>query len=541
MVYMGEKSSTKSVPKSVQRELNARDGQIELLQEELATVRAMMDYDELGWTSLGNFDSMPGPSLQQNKADSIKIREMAVGAPLIKRALALRHSYIWSKGIIVPGIDDDPGIRDGVGADEPEKPKKRGRPTKEQTASKQLEEFWRKPLNQKAIASSEAHEQMEKAAGTDGVYLLLGDEETKELRSIPLYEITGFLTNPNFNDEIWAYRRAWQPDPNSTTVRVRWIYTDQFTGQRATQINDGTTSNAVERNWTILDQWVNKQVGWPLGTSDALPAIQYARTYIELIQDGRKMTNSLAKLVGKVKSVSKSNSNAVGVKFGSGGAGQVGTYGEGQDIDIFQAAGKTYDFNGLRPIAALVATGLEVSIVHLLSDPGAAGSSYGSAANLDTPTKRAMVARQNLWAAYIERVVLWGTGQKLNVSFPSLDDPDPYREIQARVLGWGTGLVHEDEMRPEILKSLGIQSRHDAAPDGVMLPNNSDAQTKLAGDSAVATQAASPDQGQSNGTGGGGSTAADDQRTDTIESLMGIMQATSLIERLEAALSKLEN
>lgn len=510
----------------IESELAAYSGENEILREELDSVKAMMAYDEQGWTAISGITGQgaPGLSLGTLKSSSAQIREYAVGNPLIKRGLGLRYSYVWSKGVQIPGVNEETG--------------KRGRPSK-------LEKFYRHPVNQASFFSDSAHQAMELAAGTDGCFLLLGEEATKVVRPIPVSEIAGVYVNPEFSGEIWAVLREWNPNPDSpNTVRRRWYYSDQFTGTKKQSIQDEQGRTVpVDNKHTLIDFWANRQVGWPYGVPDALAAMGYVRQYTELMMNGKTMTDALARFASKVKVGSKAGANNVGVKLGNGGAGQAAVIGEGNEMDIFSAAGKTYDFNGIRPVASLVATALEVSIIHLLSDPGAAGSSYGSASNLDLPTKRAMVARQNLWKAFIERVVKWGTGDELNVSFPSLDDPDPYREAQVVALAWNSGTVHEDEVRPRMLEVANLTSRHQKAPEGVLVPNNENslARQDIDADGTPATTA-SPDQGQSGDISGtaADSTVKNDQRTDGISEAINRMANMEALDRFEELVMRME-
>lgn len=297
----------------------------------------------------------------------------------------------------------------------------------------------------------------------------------------------------------------------------------------------------VNKDKVLFDQTFNSQVGWPLGVPDALAAIVWARIYSELMNHGKVMTESLAKFAFKVVQNSKKGADQVGVKTQRGGSGQTAVVGSGNDLQAVSSAGKSYDFNGIRAVAAQVATALEVSIVHLLSDPGAAGSSYGSASNLDLPTKRAMVSRQNIWLSYLKRVFKWATDEDLNITFPPLDD-DPYRALQGLALIWNTGLVAADEMRGPILDAGGITPIHNSAPEGVLLPNNKDSWERADIDpkDGPATTAASPDQGVANGSGGASSTDRNDLRTDNLGEMLNSFVNEALLERLESVADRLE-
>lgn len=510
----------------IESQIAAYSGENEILREELSSVKAMMDADAVGWTAISGIGGQgaPGLSLSTLKSSSAQIREYAVGNPLIKRGLNLRYSYVWSKGVQIPGINEETG--------------KRGRKSN-------LENFYRHPVNQDSIFSDGAHQAMEFAAGTDGCFLLLGEESSKVVRPIPISEVAGVYVNPEFSGEIWAILREWNPNPaDTTTLRRRWYYSDQFTGVKKQSIQDELgKSIPVDSKHTLIDFWANRQVGWAYGAPDALAAMGYVRQYTELMMNGKTMTDALARFASKVKVGSKAGANNVGVKLGNGGAGQAAVIGEGNEMDIFSAAGKTYDFNGIRPVASLVATALEVSIIHLLSDPGAAGSSYGSASNLDLPTKRAMVARQNLWKSFIERVIKWGAGDELNVAFPSLDDPDPYREAQVVALAWNSGTVHADEVRPRFLEVANLTSRNDKVPEGVLLPNNENSLARRDIDSdGAATTTASPDQGQSGDIAGtaADSTVKNDTRTDGLGEAISRLANMEMLEKMESLVERME-
>lgn len=505
-------------------QVKSQQGQISDLREQLDQAMMALQFEDMGWLKLTGIKSVEeGLTLEQLHGASRTTREVVAGSVLMKRAVALRVSYVWSKGVNVPGTE---------------------RSTKPGQRSKLERFFWDK-TNQKTLFSPDAKQKVETALATDGVFLLLGDKKTRKIRGVPLSDIEEVYLNPEFKGEIWAYLRRWTEVVNGKDVEKReWVFTDEYVGSLPKNLGSGANEYPVNPDKTFLDLWANQQVGWAFGVPDALPATAWVREYTTMIEAGITMTEALAKLVAKVKVKSKSGSDRVGVKMSQGGVARTATYAEGNEIDIFSSAGKTYDFNGVRPIAALIATGMEVSIIHLLSDPGAAGSSYGSASNLDLPTKRAMVSRQNMWAAFISRVVEWGSGERVDVSFPSLDDPDPYREAQLAALAWNTGLFHPEEIRNRFIQVLGISTENESAPTGVLLPNNEDSWERKDIDPSDApgtpTSSASPDQGQSNRSGGTDSGLSNDQRTDTVESMRREMAFSEQIGEMKEMMARLE-
>ena len=103
----------------------------------------------------------------------------------------------------------------------------------------------------------------------------------------------------------------------------------------------------------------------------------------------------------------------------------------------------------------------------------------------------------------------------------SIEEVDLYRKGQMLVMALNTGLFHQDEIRPALARINGIALKHESAPAGYMDPNNIDSLPRKDVDqdgsgSSTGPQAASGNQGVSDGTGGQSSTQRNDTRTDTI-------------------------
>lgn len=496
----------------------------EQFKEDLDRVNYMFAVEDRGWKLLtGSDDSEEGLSLDQLKTLSKDLREKAAVAPLHKRAIDLRYSYAFSKPFSYAGLDLD-------------KPAQ-GRPSG-------LRGFYLNAKNQRYLFGDTARREMNSAAATDGTYILIGDDIAKTVSPVKIEWISGLYVNSDNPDEILAYHLTYQrEDENGNSTEYdRWVYTDLFTGRRKQSFTRNGKQVAVERNKTIIDVKFNTQSGWTLGIPDIMAGDPYNRAYIEMINHGRVVSEALSRFISKVKVKSKKGSDNVGLKMAQGGQGQIVAYGEGNEVDVFSSAGKTYDFNGIRAVAALYATSVGVSIVHLLSDPGAAGSSYGSASNLDLPTKRSQVARQNEWAAFDQRVLKWATGKDVVVTPPSLDEVDAYREAQVVTLGWNGGAFHPEEYRNRMLRIAGVTpTETTGAPKGILIPNNAnslprrDIDTDSSG--SVPSTAASPDQGQASGTGGQDNVGRD-ERTDILANMLSTSQLDrfeQLVERMEAA------
>jgi hypothetical protein len=500
-------------------------GEHRTLIEALASIDRALRLEDENWDYLvGRATSSTGLELDEIQEISEQVRVAIVKSPIIKRALRLRQSYTWSKGINLPKTQPEK---------EADGPKRPGRRPKAETDQLAAHAAVTNPVNQANVFGETAHEELETLPFCDGQAFVLGDDSTRELRRVPLSDIDGVVTHPDFPDEVWAFRRSWQStDPSGAAKGMqRWYYLDTYTGRRRTQIKNVP----VDQKKTLLWQPFNRIGGWPLGIPDAVNVIAWAKLYSEFLKHGYVMSKALATFAFKATAPTKKSGENATLKFASAqGAGQTAVVRGAGDLTPMPTAGKGYDFASGRALAAMVATGVEVSLIHLLSDPGAAGSSYGSASNLDLPTKRAIVSRQKLWAAFFKRLLAYLGVPDAKVDFPTLEDPDFFREMQSVLAAFDSGEIHHDEIRPRLLELAQIVSKHEAPPEGVKYPNNADEEERaaqqaadLAAKSADASDATgsagkggvSRGQGKSPRTGSGKGANSNDIRSDGLERL----------------------
>lgn len=479
----------------------------ETLTESLEDVKRSLAFEDRGWSlfygsEIGEND---GITLDELHDASGKIRKDLVGIPTLGRAAELRALHVWAKGVIIPGTERSPG---------------RGAPSS-------LRTFFADRVNQENLFSDSAHIEMEHAAATDGNFLLLGENSNKRVRRIPIHEIHDVYVNPDFPEEVWAYRRVWNPGTNSEPSTF-WYYTDRFTGTKASAIRTGAGAEIdVDDRYTVLDLRFNRQIGWPLGIPDLVSAVPWARLYTQGMKRGDRVQEALSRIIFKATANTPQGVNTMAVKIaGATGAGNTLAGVQGNDITPLATAGRGYDFSSLQPIAAMVAQAAGVDVVNLLASPGAAGSSYGAAAVLSPSTKRTAIARQNLWKEYLKRVIRWATGSDAEITFPEIDEIDQYRATQASVLAHASGLIHDDEARADMLAAAGIVSLHDKVPDF----HSHDVE-----EGTVNQQTAAPDQGRSTGAGRGGN--SNDLRSDKVSETLNAIS----LDRLEELVIRMEN
>ena len=495
--------------------------QNERLEESLSQVRMILDTEDRGWSLLSkiaNGDDLEGFSLEEAQEVSKKIRPFVSGASLVSRAAALHSGYVWSKEMNIEGVK-----RTG----------KKGSPTK-------LMRFYNDPVNQEHLFSALAHEELQKGRFADGNILIGADTRDQTARVLPFNQITNLRVNPDHPSEVWMYQRTWNPQiDGSSEPRVEWYYTNRYKGAKQNTVTDGNERQPVNPYVTIIDRKFNRLPGYVLGVPDAVAGMPWSAAYEEILQYGRVVDRSLSALLYKITNKTKAGTQASAVKIaGMSGTGNAASMVEGQDIQALSTAGKGYDFSNPRPVAAMAAAAWNVSNMDLLNDSSAAGSSYGSANALVPANKNAMRLIQAEWVSLFEEILtFFGLGSP-RVWFEELDEVDPYREMQALKLGQDA--LHPEEYRGKVLDYQDIPGDPSDIPDSLLNPEVTDTSNANAG-----VQAASPDQGVSNGTGtsqsGGGGQGANDLRSDLVnESLRREMAMTELVERFEAVAARLD-
>jgi hypothetical protein len=486
-----ESSITGKTLQEYQAEFANLEFEYERAKEHLASLDIMLDNQ--GWTEiLGGALPEDGPTLEQIRFASQQLRELTAVNAHLKRGNLLRANYVLEGGIHYEGVSG------GRGA-----------------GNKNIRGFIDNAQNQREYFGVAARKKRMKARYTDGHVLWIGNDTDKTLKMVPFEKITGTLTNPEDSTEIWALRILRQVNRNNADPKLepRWIFLDEFVDKRvAASLVYEKNREMIDKNSRIFLEIANPTVGWRWGTPDALAAMAWVRQYREFLISGKKMSDAMAMLWGQYKNSQAGAQNAA-VAVGGTKQGAGGTAFGGGEYNIFNTAGKSYDFDAGRPLLAAAATSLEVSVVALASDPGAAGSSYGSAQTLDLPGRIAISAIREEIAEFDVRVLKWLGAANPTAWFDSLLDADQiYRLVQAEMLYWATGLRKPEEQKREMDKIKG-KPTSDAIPDGIMTPNNTNFPGTLSNDSQP-TQQASPDQGQSNGSGGAGNLG--NQRRDTI-------------------------
>jgi len=348
----------------------AKDDRIEILEESVRDLA--LRYENVGWDLLsGNFDDEEGPDLDTLKEWNDKLSDLAASNPLMKRGAQLRHGYIFGKGVVFTDL---------------------------KAAAKS---FVEDELNERALFSVQAYEEMNLATFTGGNFFTLSDGKKRVIR-VPLKEITGVVTAEDSNEEIKYLQRSWNANGES---RVVW-YPMSTTEKPVASIMSNGKRIKVDRDKVMFLKTSNKQVGWTFGVPDGLAALAWTLAYSEYLKDNSALVKAYSQFAWKVTRKTKAGvDNAAAQIRLPGGTGGAAVAADGNDLAPINPSGSQVNFNNGQPLAAMVATSLGVSVIALLGSPGAAGGSYGAAATLDSPTLIGMEAVQDSWAIFFRSVL----------------------------------------------------------------------------------------------------------------------------------------
>lgn len=509
----GDSRITEMIPSDqMQAEIASLRGENEILQESIAEVRAMMSYDDQGWaliSGIASGDRLEGLDVDEVHAISEKISpRVAAGMP--KRAVDLHSGFVWGRGCYIEGTEKSSG---------------RGAPTG-------LRKIYVDASNQDSVFSDSAREELQKERFISGNVLAVVNTKTKKIDRIPFNQIKGVKVDPDFPEKSIAYLREWDTqDGTKDSVKRRWYYTKRFQGTRQKSFTKDGVTVPVATDVVIVDLRANRQVGHVLGIADGLAGLHWAEAYGQILQYGQVVNESLAKILFKVTNKTKQGVQSTGVKIANfGGHGATASMAEGQELSAVSTAGRGYEFANARPVAAMAAMAWNVSNMDLLNDSSAAGSSYGSANALVPGNRNAMLLMQREWADFYKDIFEVLDQGRPTIVFEPFEAPDKYREMQAIKLG--SDALSDEEYRMSVLDVLDIVGDSSEIPDTLKMRSQPE--------QTAGVQQASPDQGVSNSTGGGGQ-GANDQRSDGIgESLRREMAMEDQLTRMSEMLARFE-
>lgn len=454
----------------LQQESSVLSNSLEILQESFAD--AMLALDDVGWRPLGGDEDASEIRLETIKTVAQTTRGLVAINPLIKRGVAVRTTYIWGEGVEFEGLDkNDPLLND--------------------------------PSNKKFLFSPQAYGEIENAMATEGNLFVqvtkaghgrrrLSGASTAKITRIPMREITGTVSNPENKEDIWFYKREW----SQTNTNFR---TGQQTEQHLTawfpatdyDVENGKPDNIngkpVAWNSAILHNTANKQIGWRWGAPDLMSVIFWTKAYKEFLENSATLVKAYSRFAFKVTAPTKTGVQSAATKVAAqptrdpftGDVQNVGgtaVMGMGATMSTIGRTAGSVDFSAGLPLAAMVAAGLEIPLTALTADGGS--SNRSAAETLETPTLKAMKARQQLWSGFFERLFTYLGKPNVKIKWGKVDVVDIQRFMTALSAITPLNVLHAEEIRELAIVALEIETDKGLPTEdelGLMLQSNTKA------------------------------------------------------------------
>jgi hypothetical protein len=364
-------------------EANLRADQIanslEIAEEGLG--RLQMALEDVGWTKMASWGEKEFTREGLRNACRLN-RVMAAANPLIKRGLSVRYAYIFGGGFEIKAKDE--------------------------TVNKIVQRTIADKGNQRSVFGKQACETNERTFGTDGnmFFAAFANPRTGhvQFRTIPFDQIEDVFYNPQDRSEPWFYLRRYvekklQPDGTMKDKEVKVYHPDiDYRPQRKYR-----TIGDIKVDWTapLIHQKVNAQDGWRFGIGDAYAAIPWARTYRDFLADWATLIKALSQFAFKVSGGNQAKADQLRQQVARAQAqgapvGQTAVTDALTTLEAIPKTGATIDSESGKPLAAMVAAALGISVVTLLGDPGQTGA-RAVAETLDVPTANEMNGRRNVW------------------------------------------------------------------------------------------------------------------------------------------------
>ncbi len=429
-------------------EMAVRLAGAELMVEDLtSTVLAL---DDIGWVPLaGEYSKDVGVPLASLKKWGELNEQLLAINPLVKRGSNIRVSYIFGEEIEYQ---------------------------KDTNSCKKFRE-----ANEEFFFGHQALTELEQTLNTKGNAFFLLDKALKKIIRIPLREITNVAHTPGYSEIKTHIQRTWTEtinvastdmDPGARTKTiVKWYPLADYEGTRFTKI----AGDDVDNTKAMIHISVNRQVGWVYGIPDIQPAVFWAKAYKEFLEANWILVKSLSRFAFKVTSKS-----AAGVKRAAAqiarpipsdvngrqqAVGATVSMTDSSDLTAVNKAGANISFEAGKPLAAMVASALEVNVEHLLSTADAPGGSE----TLDTPQLKAMTARQKIVARAIRQIFVYFGFKTVTPVFPPIQWEPVHRVLQAITTAASTNALFPEETRDLVvtaMRQLGIDPLPGIPEDG---------------------------------------------------------------------------
>jgi len=426
-------TDTTEIAKVLSALIAPQDTKIQQLEESLADKIAQLD--AIGWKEIGSaFTEGDGPALEDIQAVTERLREMASSNPLHVRGAQLRFSYIFGEGVNFNSV--------------------------KAAAQKVMDN----PYNKEVLFSVTAFEKNNLASFTDGNLVVIYDTKDQLFTALPLKAITAVRVDPNDQSKIRYIKRSFLDEDGQD--KQEWVplarWKKSLTKGLPTKFKDD--NDDINQTQTAYVKRSRAQTGWTWGVPDSLAAMIWSLAYSAYLQDNSKLVRALSMIAWSLTKTTAEGVNTAAAQIVGSNVGGTAVNTTGNAISSVGVPSSQVNMNNGQPLAAMVATSFGVSVIALLSSPGATGGSYGAATTLDGPQVKGTQADQEGWGDFYTEILHDLGSAKATVTFPNIEGDPAYREAQSIATAHSFGLIHTDEAREGTLKVLRVPKLHDEMP-----------------------------------------------------------------------------
>lgn len=330
------------------------------------------------------------------------------------------------------------------------------------------------PHNRSVLFSIDAMESLNLSMFTAGNVVVLFDRVTGRFTRVPIMEITGAITNPDDDTDVWYVRRTWmsRDAQNNDKEENRWFPTarhEQREGRanlRKTIKVDGAESQTVSQTSVAFVKVGKRPEGSTWGVPDSLGAMLWTVAYSEYLSDNSKLVKALSRFAWNITRPDKAAARRTASEIHEAPGNSVGAsaVNAGGGISSVGVPSAQVNMNNGQPLIAAVAASFGVPVIALLSSPGATGGSYGAASTLDQPTIKGFEVLQDSWSEFYEEILRYLGSPDALVVFPPIQTDPPHRILAALGIAVSQGLVWKEDASDFAYDLMGIRRSKQGLP-----------------------------------------------------------------------------
>lgn len=430
---------------------SAEEGlQVEVLHEAYASlVRDLLHFEDEGWLPISGSaeGAVRGLSLSDLRGSDGRVglvehleKQTKVLGDLLGRGLRLKNNHVLGRGFRYERADG------------------RSVPPRD---LKIMED----PKNAEEVFSISALKTLNRVIFTSGNLVLKYDKIKKQFQLLSIgFNIENWISEDEDPSTLKYLLRTWEArddlSSQKTTTKREWVPVSTYEATRPKgfkypkSIMVGEEAVPVNKDAVIIFKAFNKDNGETFGVPDAFAAAAPAAVYADYMKSGAKLQHALAAISFIVKAKTQAAAKSASAKLQNGRVAQAAITGPDTQIQSLPRAGSINLYEG-RPLAARVASALDVSTTGITSDTGTGGS-YASENALSAPEQMSALSRQEDFSSFFAEVFRVMGSPEIIINWNRLD-PDPlHRALQSLGLARTLGGINQEEFRSRVLELLDI-------------------------------------------------------------------------------------